>query len=943
LSKANDAKGMAEKRKEINKTKREMKSLGETTEAVAKTIKNLDKASPKEIQKSIRTLRKQMDGLNADTDEYQSKLQQLQKLNVRFDELKKQQRGVGIETSKSSGLMQSFGSMAKTAYLAVVAAIGAAIVKAVQYREEIAKAQQQVAAFSGLQGADLTRLTRDIAKLEKFGADQQSVLKAANTLVNTYGKNWDEAIEIITDGFNKGADLSGEWLSSISEYSTQFKAAGASIEELTEVSIIAGRSGVFSDKAPDTIKEGMLRIREMNKSTRDALKLIGIDASKMQKQIQKGQITVFDALKQVSTELAKLPDDAQAVGKVLADVFGGAGEDAGLDFLRTIKDIDGEFANINTNITDSEKATRELSDAWTDFRFAVLGQDSWFTKAIDATKEALADLLNLFVDTQSEAIKIEQQNLNLLVASLKTAEKGSEGWKRIRDEINSQYPDFLKNLKDEEITNEALNKALLKVNKVYDSKFQVTAKEERLNEILSKRQDLQEEEADIIVDINKDYEKYVKNKVEDADLELKILQLKGQSSLAGIFLARVNANAAEGEERLNIIKKERSKLDEEYNKLITELTKLKKADAKADTDATKTIENNTKTRIALTEEELEKRKKAEEAAKKAREAAMKELQKLRDAILSNDIEALTGYEKEFNAHLERIKARREKNETEWEKYLRENQEKATEKDNEQRKKAEKAAQDSFARQAEIQTEYYAELESIGLDFATNLGGVLGSFLGDQEKSLKDFGKATVLVALEATKRLVQLSIAQATAQSLASPESVATFGTAGFAKAAILTALIEAAFAAVSGVVQQGFSEGGSTGSGAKNEPAGIVHKGEYVVPQEGVQNPAVSSVLGVLESARVSGSLQTLDYDAISRAIPKKGFQEGGFTNGFQPNVTIENTALLEQMSAQNKLLINTVAAINQWQTNLKVINNARETIEANDELTEVRNRASA
>lgn len=48
-----------------------------------------------------------------------------------------------------------------------------------------------------------------------------------------------------------------------------------------------------------------------------------------------------------------------------------------------------------------------------------------------------------------------------------------------------------------------------------------------------------------------------------------------------------------------------------------------------------------------------------------------------------------------------------------------------------------------------------------------------------------------------------------------------------------------------------GFAEGGYTGHGGKYEPAGIVHRGEYVVPQHVVQNPVYSGHLSALESAR--------------------------------------------------------------------------------------------
>lgn len=50
------------------------------------------------------------------------------------------------------------------------------------------------------------------------------------------------------------------------------------------------------------------------------------------------------------------------------------------------------------------------------------------------------------------------------------------------------------------------------------------------------------------------------------------------------------------------------------------------------------------------------------------------------------------------------------------------------------------------------------------------------------------------------------------------------------------------------------FAEGGYTGQGGKYEPAGIVHKGEYVTPQHVMSNPEAKPHLRALENMRVRG-----------------------------------------------------------------------------------------
>jgi hypothetical protein len=76
------------------------------------------------------------------------------------------------------------------------------------------------------------------------------------------------------------------------------------------------------------------------------------------------------------------------------------------------------------------------------------------------------------------------------------------------------------------------------------------------------------------------------------------------------------------------------------------------------------------------------------------------------------------------------------------------------------------------------------------------------------------------------------------------------FAGPGLAAAAAAVAVAQglARVAAINGV---GFAEGGYTGDGGKYEPAGVVHKGEYVSPAHVVRSPAAQPHLAALERMR--------------------------------------------------------------------------------------------
>ena len=65
-----------------------------------------------------------------------------------------------------------------------------------------------------------------------------------------------------------------------------------------------------------------------------------------------------------------------------------------------------------------------------------------------------------------------------------------------------------------------------------------------------------------------------------------------------------------------------------------------------------------------------------------------------------------------------------------------------------------------------------------------------------------------------------------------------------------------------------GFSEGGYTGNGGRLEVAGVVHRGEYVVPQPELRDPYVRSVVASIEARRRTRTSKN--------ALP--GFAEGGY-----------------------------------------------------------------
>lgn len=79
--------------------------------------------------------------------------------------------------------------------------------------------------------------------------------------------------------------------------------------------------------------------------------------------------------------------------------------------------------------------------------------------------------------------------------------------------------------------------------------------------------------------------------------------------------------------------------------------------------------------------------------------------------------------------------------------------------------------------------------------------------------------------------------------------------------------------------VLSGYANGGYTGDGGRYEIAGVVHRGEYVIPKPIMDNPRVIDAVGTIEAirrSRIAG--------AGSIPAPSAGFADGGFTGAASP-----------------------------------------------------------
>lgn len=337
-------------------------------------------------EQSVKELRDEYDKLNHEVREADQELGDFSRnvgnYSSALDGLGENVSGLGEGLAGvASGGTGGFGGLGNSISGAVGklgpwgAAVGAAIGGAVALGDAVSDIDKEfdelrgtIEQLTGLEGGALDSLTASIKAFETtFGAETNESLRAANVLMREFGLSGGEAAGLIEQGFLSNANIQGDLLESITEYSTQIKAAGGDADDLFKVLDASGTAGVFSDKGIDTVKEFGLRIREQAASTSEALKAgFGEEFTKsIFDGINSGSLSTIDALQLVTEKLETSNLAAKDRQTIIADVFGGAGEDA-VGFLETLTEINFETefaADLSGELAKNKQLELEANEA----------------------------------------------------------------------------------------------------------------------------------------------------------------------------------------------------------------------------------------------------------------------------------------------------------------------------------------------------------------------------------------------------------------------------------------------------------------------------------------------------------------------------------------------------------------------------------------------------
>ena len=249
--------------------------------------------------------------------------------------------------------------IALTAFSAISEIVGG-LIEAAKATKELSA---QVTNFTQITGDELeVVVAKSQAIAVTYGKNVDEIVVAANSASKALGISFSQALNVVEIGFRKGADAQGQFLDGLKEYSVQFRDAGLSAEDFLRVSIASANEGIFSDKGLDAVKEFGLRIQEQTKGSKDALtNAFGEEfTNELFENINNGSVTSGQAFGLITDKIKETGVAGSQLQTVIADVFGGAGEDIGKDFLITLGDVLQSTDDVTLSTNLYQKQQEEL-------------------------------------------------------------------------------------------------------------------------------------------------------------------------------------------------------------------------------------------------------------------------------------------------------------------------------------------------------------------------------------------------------------------------------------------------------------------------------------------------------------------------------------------------------------------------------------------------------
>lgn len=269
-------------------------------------------------------------------------------------------------------------------------------------------------------------LTNTMTMQDLFEVDPKELTNALSVMQNSgFDDDIMHAMDVLTYGFQNGANYSDELLDTMKEYAPQFAKLGVSSEQAMNMIIEGAQNGAWNvDKIGDSVKEFAIRAIDGSKTTIEGFQEIGLNADEMAQKFGQGGEVANTAFKQVLIGLASLKDPVKQ-NTVGVNLFGTQWEDMGKAAVISLGNAKDSIENINGTTdraaANNTSAANQFEQALRKTRVALL---PLATEVLNMAKDVLPELsegikgISTFLGSMDSETKQAAIKMALLAAGI---------------------------------------------------------------------------------------------------------------------------------------------------------------------------------------------------------------------------------------------------------------------------------------------------------------------------------------------------------------------------------------------------------------------------------------------------------------------------------------------------------------------------------------------
>jgi len=328
------------------------------------------------------------------------------------------------------------------------------------------------AVSAGVEAGKSNMFMAEASKLALGGVTSLSTaVDGMTTIINSYHLATDDANQVASAFFSAqkfGKTTVEELSKSVGRAAPVAKQLDVTYQELLATYAILTKNGIATEEAGTAIRSMMVALQKTSKEQRDAFDRLGISYGATNVKAE-GFFNIMSQIQQAvaagDAELIELIPNIRALtgaGTLGAEALAEYDE-----ILKVVNEDYGEGSSLAKAFALQQNSVRNYMDR--------LGAS--FRAGRIALGSFLAPLLKGFVDIvapikrASDSIREQKYELNALVKSATSVLASDESRIRTIKQIQEQYPDFLKNIDAETISNDQLATALAKANTEYDKRI----------------------------------------------------------------------------------------------------------------------------------------------------------------------------------------------------------------------------------------------------------------------------------------------------------------------------------------------------------------------------------------------------------------------------------------------------------------------------------------